>query len=223
MGSLLPLPNLNKESSNPEEAIGEATIGISGVAGSFARSIYGAGKALAKGEPLEAGKNMPGALGNVSKALDAWLMQQVAEHGGVQARDGSRLTRDPETGEFRDLTAVELWGQAMGFTPTIISTNREEHFYMTGEQIYWQTRRSNLVQAWVQARTLGDKDAESKVSAKIAEFRDEVPSPAMRITGKQLLQAYKTRKQGSRQVEQQGVKGKMYRGLAKDVQGAFAD
>jgi hypothetical protein len=218
LGKLLPMPDLNRKYDNSAELIGNAFIGMTGPAGSFAESMLEVVGELSDGKPMEAAKRAPGLIGAVSKTLDAYTLQEARPTYGLVAKDGSRLTRDPKTGEFRDLTNVELLGMALGANPTIKAVNQEQRWRVTGEQMYWTTRRSNLIAAWVQARELGDEADKAAVDKQVAKYNSQVPSPAMKLSGKALVNSYKQRLRGERAVEATGVKGKMYRGLAQEIE-----
>lgn len=205
------------------ETMGSLLTAASGPAGSFYKSVLEAVGHLKGGEVVEAGKSMPGALGAVSKALDAKLRQDLKPTYGVTTKDGRRMTWDAETEEFRDITTKELAGMALGFNPTILAENREQNFAVMSEVFYWQTRRSDMMDRYWQAVRSGDQELRLEVLASKDKYNAQVPQAKLRITGKDLADSVRTHRKQVRAGENYGASQKKYRGVAQDVQGAYME
>lgn len=222
LGRLIPGTNLlGKNYRTAEEAVGKATTGLSGPAGNFLGAIVKASMELGKGHPVEAAKMMPGALGAVSKAIDATIAQANRPTYGVTTKNGMRLTMDPNTGEYRDLTTSELVGMALGFNPTILKENRDARFMATSAVLYWQIRRADLMDNWREARTTFDEIGMDSARTEIQKFNDQVPSPKLKIHGKDLHAGWKTHQKAIRAEERFGAQSKMYRSVGNEVRETY--
>jgi len=220
LGRLLPFTDvLNRQFSSVDAAIGKGVQSFAGPAGNFWGSMLGAVGQLVQGEPLEAAKEMPGAIGSAGKFVDTLVKQQLdpGEGQGVTLKNGTRLTRDPETGEFRDLTGVELAGMALGAVPALVAENRQLAFAQQGEVLYWTMRRQDLKDKWRKARMQGDEKEADVWRDKIDGFNETTPDPALRITGKELAQGLKASRKSSRNMENFGTMQKKMRGVVEEV------
>lgn len=225
LGRMLPGTDLlvKEKPMTALETMGSLLTAASGPAGSFYKSVLEAVGHLKGGEVVEAGKSMPGALGAVSKALDAKLRQDLKPTYGVTTKDGRRMTWDAETEEFRDITTKELAGMALGFNPTILAENREQNFAVMSEVFYWQTRRSDMMDRYWQAVRSGDQELRLEVLAAKDKYNAQVPQAKLRITGKDLADSVRTHRKQVRAGENYGASQKKYRGVAQDVQGAYME
>jgi len=222
LGRLLPgTALLGRNYRNANEMVGATTMGLAGPAGSFLGATVKAVQAGLDGEPLEAAKAFPGAVGAVAKAVDAHIAQTNRPTYGVTTKSGVRMTLDPKTGEYRDLTTSELVGQAMGFPPTLVKDNREEQFRVTTEILYWQIRRSDLLDKYRQAVTSHDEGAREAVNEDIQQFNNDAPSLKLRITGKVKAESLRAWKKGVQVEERMGARAKMYRGVVEGVKEAY--
>lgn len=205
------------------EAMGSLVTVSAGPAGSFYKSVVEAVGYLKDGEVVEAGKAMPGAIGAVSKAIDAKVRQELRPTYGVTSKDGRRMTWDEEKQEFRDITTKELAGMAMGFNPTILSENREKNFAVMSEVFYWQTRRSDIVDRYWQAVRSGDQELRLEVLAAKDKYNAQVPDAKLRVTGKDLAESVRNHRKQVRAGEKYGTAQKKYRGVAQEVGGAYEE
>lgn len=224
MGRMLPgLDLLNREYRKPEEAIGKLAVGLSGPAGGFYADMAAAIGEFKEGEFRKGFMELPGAAGAMSKALDAYLRQrnQMEQGAAVTTKGGMRLTWDESRGEFRDLTTGELVGMALGAQTTIVSQNREKHYAVQGEVIYWQTRRGDLVDKYWKAVKAGDEELREDMREEIMKFNQKVPDRKLAITGKDLATSVKARRKAVQAMERYSVNGKKYRGLAGTVGDAY--
>ena len=150
-------------------------LSFAGPAGGFYGDLAAAIGQWRQGEFRKGFMEMPGAVGAMSKALDAHLRQSVKPSYGVTTKAGMRLTWDDSRGEFRDLTTGELVGMALGANTTLVSENRERYYAVQGEVLYWQTRRSGLLDRYWQAVRTGDEEARLNVREDITRFNQKLP------------------------------------------------
>lgn len=224
LGRLIPGTNmLGKHWKTKEEAMGGLVAGASGPAGSFFLALIQSTMELTQGNVAEAGKALPGAAGAISKALDAKVKQDNRPTYGVTTKSGMRLTMDQETGEFRDLTTSELVGMAMGFTPSMTKMNREVNYRITSEGLYWQIRKSDLLDKYREAVVSQDAEGRKSVDEEILKYNGDVPSPKLRITGKTRADSLRTWKKGTALMEKYGTRVKGMRGTAEAVRDSYGD
>jgi len=205
------------------EAMGSLVTVSAGPAGSFYKSVVEAVGHLKDGEVVEAGKSMPGAIGAVSKAVDAKLRQDLRPTYGVTSKDGRRMTWDEEKKEFRDITTKELAGMSLGFNPTILAENREKNFAVMSEVFYWQTRRSDVMDRYWQAVRSGDQELRLEVLAAKDKYNAQVPDGKLRITGKDLAESVRNHRKQVKVGEKYGTAMKKYRGVAEEVGSAYEE
>lgn len=218
LGRLLPGTDLlNKDWKKPEDLLGSSMLKFAGPAGGFYSALAKAMMEFAGGEFAEGFKQMPGEAGALAKAFDAMLAQERAPTYGVTTKQGLRLTWDEKTGEFRDLTTGELLGMALGAQTTLVSENREIHYTVQGEIIYWQTRRGDLLDKYWKAVRTGDEEMRGEVLAGIAEFNKVIPDRKLHISGKDRADTVASRKKALRLGEKYGTPYKSTRGIAEDV------
>lgn len=132
-----------------------------------------------------------------------------------------RLTWDESRGEFRDLTTGELVGMALGAQLSMVSENREKHYAVQGEVLYWQTRRGDLVDKYWKAVKAGDEELREDMREEIMKFNQKIPDRKLAITGKDLAASIKARRKANQAMERYSVNGKKYRGLAGTVGDAY--
>jgi len=220
LGRVLPGTDLlNRNFQDPFTGVGQATLQSAGPAGGIAADgIRMLGK-FGQGDIRGGFKEFPGVIGSVSKAYDAYLSQENASTYGVTTPSGERLTWDQQRGMFRDLTGKELVGMALGFTPTILSENRTEHYLEKGEEIYWRTRHSDLLDKRFRAVRTGDASMLENVTKEISKYNEQVPTHQLRITGKDQAVSLRGRRKAAMLAERQGLAGPTGRALARDVRG----
>jgi len=222
LGRVIPgVDLLNREYQDPFTGVGQATLSSAGPAGGLVADALRMMGKFGQGQVVEGFKEFPGAFGSITKAVDAYLVQQARPTYGVTLSTGERLTYDKERGEFRDLTGGELVGMALGFNPQILSENRAEHFTLKGEEAYWKNRRTDLMDKWARARRIGDQEMETKYLDEISRYNDSIPFPQMRITGKDRVVSLRERTKHARRAEAFGTSQKATRHLAEDVRSAF--
>jgi len=218
LGRLIPGTDLlNKQWESPGQALGDAGIKFAGPAGGFYQGVAKAVAEFGKGNLGEGLKNVPGMVGSISKGMDAWLDQEDRPTYGVTTKAGERLVFDRKTGEYRDLSAKEIAGMLMGAQPTVLSETKEARYLVSSEQMYWQTRRRDLVDKYFRAVSTGDDQLRTDVRTAIDGFNDQAPYPGLRITGKQLAESVKARRRAAHAMEVFGSGQKTYRGIAEDV------
>lgn len=221
LGRLIPGTDFaSKRAETGVEVIGNAAAAMTGPFGGAVKSSIEALIAIGEtGSLLEGAKKMPGATGYVSNTLDIALRQRLKpdEGWGVVAKDGTRLIWDEDTKTFRDVTTNELFFNALGFNPTVKSVGQEKYYAGKREQAYWSGRRSDLVSRFVDAKQMGDLKWRDAIKADIDDYNNGVPSPKLRITGKDLGTAYRTAEQQRRAAEKHGTTSKKYRQTVQDI------
>ena len=203
--------------------VGQGTLATMGPAGGLITDAIRMLGHFGQGQVAEGFKQFPGVIGSVSKATDAYLAQQANPTHGVVLSTGERLTWDAERQEFRDLTGGELVGMALGLNPSILSQNRDIHFTLKGEEMYWKVRRSDLMDQWARSRRIHDREMEDVYLEKIRAYNESVPFRSLAITGKDRMTSLKARQGAMRKAEVFGTTSKQARGLARDIRGSFAD
>lgn len=222
LGRLIPgMDLLNRDWRNPQEAFGSGVLGFSGPAGGAFKNLTAALAEFGSGEWREGLKKMPGEIGALTKAIDAYLLQTDNPTYGVTAKNGERLTYDLRTGEFRDLTTKELMGMALGANPTILAENRELRGMVQGETIYWMTRRSDMMDKYWKTVRTQDEAGRELIRDEIDEFNLGVPDPKLRITGKDLAQSIRTRRKAVQVGENFGTGAKRMRGEVEGIRDTF--
>ena len=222
LGRVIPgVDLLNREYQDPFTGVGQATLASAGPAGGLVADALRMMGKFGQGQIQEGFKEFPGAIGSIFKGTDAYLAQQARPTHGVTLSTGERLTYDKERGTYRDLTGGELVGMALGFNPTILSENRAEHFMLKGEETYWRTRRSDLMDKWFRARRIGDREMETEYLDEISRYNESVPFSQMRITGKDRVHSLRERMRHIRQAEAFGTSQKSTRQLGEEVRSAF--
>jgi len=214
---------LNREFLDPMAGVGQGTLATMGPAGGLITDAIRMLGHFGQGQVAEGFKQFPGVIGSVSKATDAYLAQQANPTHGVVLSTGERLTWDAERQEFRDLTGGELVGMALGLNPSILSQNRDIHFTLKGEEMYWKVRRSDLMDQWARSRRIHDREMEDVYLEKIRAYNESVPFRSLVITGKDRMTSLKARQGAMRKAEVFGTTSKQARGLARDIRGSFAD
>ena len=112
---------------------------------------------------------------------------------------------------------------ALGGNPTILSQNRDIHFTLKGEEMYWKVRRADLMDQWARSRRIHDREMEEVYLEKIRVYNESVPFRQMAITGKDRMTSLKARQGAMRKAELFGTVSKDTRPLARDVRASFAD
>lgn len=224
LGRILPGTDLlNRNFQDPFTGLGQASLQMAGPAGGIAADGLRMLGKFGQGDIRGGFKEFPGVSGSVSKAYDAYVNQENTPTYGVTTPTGERMTWDDKRKEFRDLTTKELFGMAIGFQPKIISDNRQLHYMAKGEEIYWNTRRGDLLDKYYRARRTGDTELLENVQKDIDKMNGEVPHGSLRITGRDKVQSWKGRRDRSRKVELQGLIGRRGRALGADVRDIYRE
>jgi hypothetical protein len=150
----------------------------------------------------------------------AWAKAIDEHRNGVLYPSGGKVTFDRATGEVRDMTNGETLARLMGFTPSIISSNKELHWMQKDKADYWTARRNQLmVQMW-EARKQNDREAEADVREKLMEF-NQTADPALRISTKDVQASMKKREANAKRDTNRGAAAKRYRGMYRDMEAEF--
>jgi len=229
LGRILPgVDMLNRDYKNFAEWAGSFATKSAGAFGGFTEDLVkfvSASWEVAHGQGRvgEALKELPGAIGAIGKAVDAYILQSMQPTYGVLDKSGARLVEDPPGSQnFRDLTNWELVGMAAGGNPTVLARKREMDFMEVSEQIYWRTRQQTLLDArWKAVRT-GDGEMLGAVDAKIDQFNKNLPKgyEGIRISGKTKADSIKTHRRTVRNKEADKTSRK-FRGVQSNVEAGF--
>jgi hypothetical protein len=229
LGRILPgVDMLNRDYKNFSEWLGSFTAKSAGAFGGFTEDLVkfaAASWELAKGHArgMEPFKELPGAMGAIGKAYDAFVLQKLQPTYGVLDRSGARVVEEPPgSGNFRDLTNWELIGMALGGYPTVLSRSREMNGMEVGEQIYWRTKQQTLLDARWRAIRTGNKPVEEEVERDIEHYNKTLPKgyEAMAITGKVKAESLKSHRKSVKRKEQDRVMKKL-RGVQSDINAGF--
>jgi hypothetical protein len=230
LGRLVPFASaLGQDYRSPEEALGKSLIVGAGPAGGAAADLVKVGSMMlddARGvsgaTKAEMAKEMPGVIGGLGRAIDAHNKQLLNPTYGVTTRNGERIVRDLNSGEFRDLSGKELVGMGFGLTPTVVSQNRERNRAEDVEFIYWTTRRGTLLHEYNRAKfTTRDPEAIDDMRRAIDQFNDVAPAPALRITGKTLADSGKAYRANVRGEENRSGNSRAERQVKREVQEGY--
>jgi hypothetical protein len=208
-----PIPGtdvLTRTGQRPEEKVGQLATALPGPLGGVVKNALGL---IFSEEPIgkRLAHNLPGAAGSVAKAIEYSLH-------GAETRQGASLTVE-DSGEKRDLTGKEIVGQAMGFRPAILAKNQEIHALKVEEHGYWTKRREGLTRDYWEAVHQKDQQGRLDVQKAVQEFNAEVPSPSLRISGKDLFSAIKSRQKAVSR-EEHGLSGvRKFAPIDREIEG----
>jgi len=210
-GKLVPgTDTLAHPGDSMEKTFGSLVLDLMGPTGSFVS--LGLNAMYSNKSPAEIMSRLPGGMGNIYTAYK-WTQE------GVRAPTGALVTHDLETGKIRDLTMTEIAGKALGFNPTIVSQNREVRFNQWDRQVYWQSRRKDLLDDYWKATWQKDKDAIADTKRAVAEFNEAIPEDfkEVRIRGADIAKSMNVRRKQMMADEQQRSTSKRYQNLYVDV------
>lgn len=186
-----------------------------GALGPFGSVIKDVGKAFSDDPSMmnRMGLVMP----NTAKA---WVKAVQEHRHGVMYQSGGKVTFDRETQELRDLSTGETLMRFAGFSPSIVTANKELHWMQKDKADYWTARRTQLSAQMWEARKIGDREAEADVREAVAEFNEQA-DPALRLTYKDINVSMKKRERQKRLDEQRTSAAKRFRGMYKEMEEDF--
>lgn len=230
LGHMLPGTELlNRDWSNPGEALGAGMLKGAGPFGGFTEDLVkmtGAGIGWMHGRKrfAEVISEMPGVMGNLGKVWDAAEMQGRRPGYGVMSRTGVPMTM--EGGKPRDLSVYELTGMATGATPALLSKNREFYHVAIGENIYWNAKRTSLLKHRNEAIDQRDDAKLKQAEADITKFNAEIKGTeykGFRITGKSKADSLRTHRKAVQSVTKYGATTKAGKTLGRELKDVFED
>ncbi|QOW47915.1 PLxRFG domain-containing protein [Acinetobacter piscicola] len=117
------------------------------------------------------------------------------------------LTKNKDVIHNEEVTAVELFSQAIGFSPSDIKTSMEGRSAIYKYKTKLSKHRSELMHKWVVARQNDDSDGMNKAWAEILKFNENVSekNPKMRINRMNLMQSYKATERKAKETGDGGV------------------
>lgn len=202
-----------------EKTLGNVAVDMAGVAGAMLKFGWSF-----KNKPWE--EAMLGAPGGVGAMYNAYYW---SEHG-VRGPNDAQITleKQPDGSEKpRDLTSYEIAMKALGFNPTIVSENREKIYGQHDVKMFWQAKRSGLLEYWDRANWQDDDQARDDVRKTIEEFNDDLGDEddfrAMRILPKDLSIRERTRRKNQAKIERGQPIDKRTRGAQESFQRSFDD
>ncbi len=133
------------------------------------------------------------------------------------------LTKNKDVIHNEEVTGVELFSQAIGFSPSDIKTSMEGRSAIYDYKTKLENHRNDLMQQWVTAKRDDDSDGMDKAWAEILEFNKKTndKNPDMRIKRINLMQSYKSNERRAKDTGDGGVYLTKRQKGAED-QGGFA-
>ena len=153
------------------------------------------------------------------------MLPVVLKNAMKSYRYGSEgvLTKNNDVIHPEDVTGVELFSQAIGFSPASVRTSYEGRSAIFQYRTKLEDHRRGLMHKWVVARQNDDSDGMNKAWAEIQEFNAKVSAknPSARINRMNLMQSYKSTERRSKNTGDGGVYLSKREKGAED-QGSFA-
>ncbi len=121
--------------------------------------------------------------------------------------DEGVLTKNKDVIHPEDVTGVELFSQAIGFSPASVRTSYEGRSAIFQYRTKLEDHRHELMRKWVVARQEDDSDGMNKVWTEILEFNAKTAekNPKMRISRMNLMQSYKATERKAKETGDGGV------------------
>ncbi len=121
--------------------------------------------------------------------------------------DEGVLTKNKDVIHDKDVTGVELFSQAIGFSPASVRTSYEGRSAIFQYRTKLEDHRRELMRKWVVARQEDDSDGMNKVWTEILKFNENVSekNPKMRINRINLMQSYKATERKAKETGDGGV------------------
>jgi hypothetical protein len=221
LGRLFPgTDTLTKRANTSVEMVLNFMVSLTGVFGNAVKSGFEVADAYKETKDWsQALSKLPGASGAVARATDVIQRQALQPDAGkgIVTKQGVRLIWDEGTQSFRDLTPAEIGGMILGANPTARSEGMQRQYAMQSERMYWEQRRSDLSSRANKARLAGDREQLKVVMDDVRDYNSSVPHFKLKITGKDLNDAYRRAKTAAKETEKFGTTGKRYRGVVQDV------
>ncbi|NWK52149.1 PLxRFG domain-containing protein [Acinetobacter sp. SwsAc5] len=153
------------------------------------------------------------------------MLPVVLKNAMKSYRYGSEgvLTKNNDVIHPEDVTGVELFSQAIGFSPASVRTSYEGRSAIFQYRTKLEDHRRGLMRKWVVARQNDDSDGMNKAWAEIQEFNEKVSAknPRMRINRMNLMQSYKSTERRAKDTGDGGVYLTKRQQVAEE-QGGFA-
>lgn len=162
--------------------------------GKAAEQVLGAGvnvpigvlKAVASGDPnkfKQIERGLPTAFKNFARAY-RWLDQGETTRGGAEIASF----------DINDTRGrMDVFAQALGFTPTYMAAKRELAAQQMEAATYWGLRRSELFEQFALARIGKDKEGLAAAQEAIREYNRTAPNGKLKITAADLRENLKSR------------------------------
>lgn len=137
-----------------------------------------------------------GVLRRIERGIPLSFAQQVLgafriyRDGAYEQSNGADLVRYDTDDPWK---LAEIATKALGFQPRSISTAREKRSFETDVVKYYQTRRTMLKGKLDAELEHGDRESVHEALQAILKYNREVPSPSLRITGKEVHESRKSR------------------------------
>ena len=211
MGRIIPGTDVLGKEDDPKKMLGGFAMAAAGPTGGIVKDLMGL---VLSDDPLgrRLAMNLPGAFGNVAKAIEY-------SKNGATTKSGLELARG-DNGELRRLTPEELFAQALGFRSTAVSRGQELHYAKAEEKVYWTKRRGEVIRDYIRAVESREPEEMKAMAKAVEDFNSDLPSPSLRIVGKDLNTRIRARRKEVRKHEA-GVVPKRYRDLFEQVDEAY--
>jgi hypothetical protein len=128
---------------------------------------------------------------------DSFKTYRFAEEGLVNTTGNTKVSSDK-------LTPIDLFWQAMGYTPTDVAEAYEANAAVTNYTQKLTQRRSALISRYANAKMKGDEETAAEIrDTLVARFN--TANPTERILPKDLFGAYRSRMKDQRMTNEQGI------------------
>jgi hypothetical protein len=120
-------------------------------------------------------------------------------------------------------SALQITGQALGFSPTEKSVKQEQLAMGRDFEAYYLIRREHFMAMWHQAKRAGDDAKMTRIREEIDDYNDRVPYPSLRITGASLSASSRRRAKAERAQEQGTTAERKYKHIYEELEPLFTD
>ena len=148
------------------------------------------------------------------------IARELASRGAETTASGEVIADfDP----YDPREAMELFGQALGFTPTELSEGWEKKMAERDAVNYYRTLQATVLAQHNYAMMQEDREAITDMREAILEYNSQVPFPEMKLTPKLIRQSAKMFLENQIKAGMGEGADKKYRRLAKSIEEAYPD
>jgi len=211
LGRLIPgtEPLATVDTKTFPEAVGGFAQSLTGVFGSFVKSLWDFAAASNNPDRLQA---LPGITGKIGASYNSY-------ENGIMTRSGIRLYKDPETGEFiKENPAIAVL-QILGFNIAEVSEARKSRAMSFEIAQFYTSKQQLLMLNRNMAITKSDRESLAEAEKNILEFNKNLPEEfkRMSITGKTKSDSLRTYRQRTRKAEAGQAPNRKQGGIYRSV------